>query len=458
MATPHWKRMKRRILGSAVIVILAGLAYGLFFINSLLPIITGYPAKYLCSAVFISNRIPADVEALDLHFSFIKYTKSEVNFKDSSVTSSFLWGKSKAIYRKGFGCTLVRGTDEATLRAVKFPKSQVVKYNQDTVAWPMGNLIPDTIRGIDKLKLAEITHKLMIDKGYNGNAFAFMVVYKGNPVTESYGNKFNLNTRFQSWSMAKSFTNAMVGIMVKEGKLDILKHVNLPEWQNDSRKQITINDLMQLQSGLKWNEDYGTRSDVTAMLYCVADFARYTFNRPLNSPIGSKWSYSSGSANVVHYIMRKTLNNDAEYYNFANTYLFNKIGITNAVTEVDPSGTEVGSSYLYATARDYARFGLLYLQDGMFNGERILPEGWVNYTTTPASGSKGAYGSLFWLNKSKYYPSAPEDMYSCNGYEGQRIFIIPSKELVVVVLGYSPKPDKVMNFDALLGDILKTIY
>ena len=457
MSTLHRKRMKKRILGTATVVLLAGITYGLFYINTLLPIITGYPAKYLCSAVFVSNRLPADVEALDLHFSFIKYTKSKVNFQDSSVTSSFLWGKSKAIYRKGFGSTLLRGTDEATLRSIKFPKSQVTKYNQDTIAWPMGNLLPDTITGIDKLKLAEITKKLMIDNAYNGTAFAFMVVHKGIPVAESYRREFNVKTRFQSWSMAKSVTNALVGVMVKEGKLDIFKPVNLPQWQNDERKHITINDLMHMQSGLKWNEDYGARSDVTAMLYCEHDFARYTFNRPLDFPIGSKWYYSSGSPNIVQYIMRKTLHNDARYYNFANTSLFNKIGINDAVIEVDPSGTEVGSSYLYATARDYARFGLLFLQDGLFNGERILPVGWVKYTTTPASGSKGIYGALFWLNSTKYYPSAPEDMYSCNGHEGQRIFIIPSKDLVIVVLGYSPKPDRVMNFGALLGDILKTI-
>ena len=129
----------------------------------------------------------------------------------------------------------------------------------------------------------------------------------------------------------------------------------------------------------------------------------------------------------------------------------------DAVFEVDAAGTQVGSSYLYATARDYARYGLFCLNDGVSNGERILPEGWMKYSTTPASDSKGKYGSLFWLNTSKYYPAAPEDMYSCNGHDGQQIFIIPSKDLVVVVLGYSPKPDRVMKFDALLGDVISAI-
>ena len=257
--------------------------------------------------------------------------------------------------------------------------------------------------------------------------------------------------------MAKSFTNALAGIMVGDGKWDINRPANIQEWQNDERKKITINDLMQMQSGLRWNEDYGTRSDVTQMLYCESDFAKFTYDQPFAFPAGNRWYYSSGSVNVVNYLMRKTIGSDTEYYRFAQTQLFNKIGMPDAVFEVDASGTQVGSSYVYATARDYARFGQLYLNDGVFNGERILPEGWVKYSTTPASGSEGKYGSLFWLNQSKYYPAAPEDMYSCNGHDGQQIFIIPSKELVIVLVGYSPKPDRVMKFNDLLSDVLSAV-
>lgn len=457
MTTSSSRRMKKRILWSVMAILIAGLAYGVFYINSLLPIITGYPAKYLCSAVFVSNRAQAEVEAMDLHFSFITYTKNLVDFQDSSVTSSFLWGKSKAIYRKGFGATLLRGVSKGELRKIKFTKSEGKACNQDTIAWPMGNKVPNAMTNIDTVKLAEITEKLMDEDGYNGHAFAFMVVHKGIPVVESYQPAFNAKTRFLSWSVAKSFTNTLAGIMVKDGKWDINQPAGIPEWKNDKRKNITINNLMQMQSGLRWNEDYGNRSDVTVMLYCENDFAKYTYNRPLDFPVGNKWYYSSGSANVVNYLVRKTLNNDMEYSQFAQNNLFNKIGMPDAVLEVDASGTQVGSSYLYATARDYARFGLLYLQDGIFNGERILPEGWVKYTSTPSSDSNGEYGSLFWLNKSNKYPSAPADMYSCNGHDGQQIFIIPSKELIVILLGYSPKPDYKMNFDGLLGDILGTI-
>lgn len=448
---------RKRILWSVLTILIIGLGYGAYYINSLLPIITGYPAKYMCSAVFVSGREQAEVEAMDLHFSFIKFTKNVVNLQDSSVTSSFLWGKSKAIYRKGFGATLLRGVTEVDLRKIEFPKSRAT-YNQDTIAWPLGNVMPAKTTNVDTLKLEEITEKLMDADGYNGHAFAFMVVHKGIPVVEAYQPQFNAKTRFLSWSMAKSFTNALGGIMVKDGKWNINQPVNIPEWQTDERKNITINNLMQMQSGLRWNEDYGNRSDVTQMLYCANDFAKFTYDQPFAFQAGSHWYYSSGSVNIVNYLMRKTIGNDNEYYNFAQKRLFNKIGISDAVFEVDASGTQVGSSYIYATARDYARFGTLYLQDGIFNGERILPEGWVKYTTTPASDSSGKYGSLFWLNSSKYYPAAPEDMYSCNGHDGQQIFIIPSKELIVVLVGYSPKPDRVMKFNDLLRDILETIH
>ncbi len=456
MATSSSKRIRKQILRSFLIILLVGLGYGIYFINSLLPIATGYSAKYLCSAVFVSNRQQAEVEAMDLHFSVIQYAKNIVDFQDSSVTSSFLWGKSKAIYRKGFGATLLRDVSEEELRKIKFPESSV-SFHQDTIPWPLGNVLPDTTTNIDKAQLNEIAQKLMNNDGYNGHAFAFMVVHKGIPVAEAYQPEFNAKTRFLSWSMAKSFTNSLAGILVKDGKMDINQPVDLPEWQNDERKNITINSLMQMQSGLRWNEEYGSRSDVTVMLYCENDFARFTYDQPFAYPAGKKWYYSSGSVNVINYLMRKTIGNDQDYYRFAQWRLFSKIGMPDAVFEVDESGTQVGSSYIYATARDYARFGLLYLQDGVFNGERILPEDWVKYTTTPAADSNGKYGSLFWLNSSNYYPAAPADMYSCNGHDGQQIFIIPSKELIVVLVGYSPKPDHVMKFNELLGDILSTI-
>ena len=212
-----------------------------------------------------------------------------------------------------------------------------------------------------------------------------------------------------------------------------------------------------MQSGLKWNEDYGSRSDVNLMLFNEGDMSRFAVSCTSEYPAGTNWKYSSGTANIISSLIRNEFESDTSCYAFIQDQFFEKIGITDAVFEVDPSGDFVGSSYLYATARDYARFGLLYLNDGVFNGEQILPEGWVDYTRTPASASNGEYGALFWLNRSGKFPSAPEDMYSCNGHDGQYIFIIPSRDLVIVVLGFSPKPDNEIDLDRLLKDILATV-
>jgi hypothetical protein len=184
--------------------------------------------------------------------------------------------------------------------------------------------------------------------------------------------------------------------------------------------------------------------------------SEYAYDKPMEYPAGTHWYYSSGTANIVSFLIREQFENDSSYYAFAETQLFDKLGMPDAEFEVDPSGTFVGSSYIYATARDYARFGLLYLNDGIFNGERILPEGWVKYTKTPASDSKGEYGAFFWLNKCKKMPSVSEDIFYCQGHDGQAIYIIPDEEMVVVILGYSPRSDQI-DFNRLLKDIIGTL-
>ena len=440
----------------AILILLAVIIIGAsVYLNSLLPIITGYAAKNLCSAVFVSGREQSEVEAADLNFSFISYTKNRVDVTDQSVTSRFLWGRSKAIYRDGFGVTLVRDADEESLRNIKFPEGGEAGYSGDTLPWPMGDIILDTITGIDLGELESVTGSLVGDNEYGGSAYAIIVLYNGMPVAEAYKPQFSASTPFLSWSMAKSITNALVGVMVREDGLNINSTGILPQWDGDSRNSISLHNLMQMQSGLEWNEDYGNRSDVTVMLHCTGDFAEYAINQDLAYDPGTHWYYSSGTTNIVSYFIRQQFENDGEYYAFPYTRLFHRIGITDAVLEPDASGTFVASSYLYMTARDYARFALLFLNDGIFNNERILPEGWVDYSVTPASASEGGYGSFFWLNRAGEVPSAPEDMYMCIGHDGQRIFMMPSQDLAVVVLGYSPGGS--MDFSRLLGDILKTL-
>ncbi len=449
---------KKKVFYGTLLLFAAIVAGAVVYVNSLMPIITGYAAKNLCSNVFVSGRDAKEIEDIDLNFSFIKFTRNKVDREEQSVTSSFLWGRSKAIFREGFGVTLIRDASEKELRNDVYAVDTDPGYRPDTTAWPLGDVVPDTLdTGIDKPALTEIARKLMSDTAYGGIPFAFVVLHKGMPVAETYRPGLGRDTRFLSWSVAKSFTNAIAGVLVQMGKMDVSEPAGFEEWKNDDRKRITINDLLQMQSGLEWNEDYGSRSDVNLMLFNAADMSRFAVTHPLEHPAGTSWKYSSGTANIITSLIRNEFDSDTSCYAFIHDRFFEKIGITDAVFEVDPSGDLVGSSYLYATARDYARFGLLYLNDGVFCGERILPEGWVDYTRTPASASGGEYGALFWLNRSKTFPSAPEDMFSCNGHDGQMIFILPSNDLVVVVLGFSHKPDNSLDFDTLLKDILETI-
>jgi hypothetical protein len=255
--------------------------------------------------------------------------------------------------------------------------------------------------------------------------------------------------------MAKSFTNALVGIMVKKGLLNINAPADIPQWKNDKRSSITIENLMQMNTGLKWNEDYGNLSDVTVMLYEASDMAKFTYEKPLAYRPDSIWYYSSGATNIVSYLIRKKLNNDAEYYAFPRRELFNPTGMRSVIFETDASGTFAGSSYLYASMRDYVRFGLLYLNKGNWFGNQILPVDWVHKTIKPANGSNGKYGSFFWLNLSNLYPGVPCDMFFCDGHDGQFIYIIPSLQLVVVRTGFSKKGD--FNFQKFLAEVVATI-
>jgi len=501
------KKTARKLLRIMLAVLAAALLGGCLYLNSLMPIITGYAAKNLASAVFISGREPADVEALDLHFSFIKFTRNRVDFEKQTVTSRFLWSKSIAAFREGYGVTLLRGRgkDREALLAQSWPLTQgdsalaqgdpalplaadeaegtppalaqsdpaqssatgdsALARGDSALAAGDSALAAETVRGGAPAALAAgdsalaarlepVARALVDERAYNGHPFAFIVLHKGAVVAERYDRGIGPDTRLLSWSMAKSFTNALTGIMAGDGIVDIHAPLDIPEWQQDGRKDITLNDLLQMQSGLEWNEDYGNRSDVNLMLHRETDMGAFALSKPLRYTPGTHWYYSSGTTNIVMRWLRSRFPSDEAFLSYLHDRLFKPLGFRNPYFEPDMSGTPVGSSYLYATARDYARFGQMYLDDGCVAGERILPEGWVDYTVTPASDSKGGYGAFFWLNRDKSIADAPEDMFSCFGHDGQRIFIIPSKELVAVVLGYSNLPDHMIAFDRLLQDIL----
>ena len=446
--------MKKRILTITGLLILAGIIAGVLRLDILLRVATGYHAKILCSSVFISGRKSDDVKANELNFSLIKFVSCKVDTVRKSVTSYLLWRSSTAVYRQGYGTMLLPGGGDAQDRRKPFPRLPGPGYDPDTVPWPQGNRLPDNLQAGASDKLQSIADRLVEGHEFGGNPYAFIVLHRGVPVVERYKAGFTPATRFPAWSMAKSVTCSLAGLLVADGLLDTGSTTGIGAWKNDERRRITVKDLLQMQSGLEWNEDYGNLSDVTRMLFTSDDFARYTENKPPAHPAGTHWYYTSGTTNLLTSLMRRSFPSDSAYLAFPYLRLFYPLGVTQAVFETDPAGSFAGSSYLFATARDFARFGLLWLNDGVFDGKRILPEGWVRFATTPASHSGKKYGACFWLNGGGRYPSAPADMYFCIGVDGQRIFMVPSKDLVVVVLGYSHEPENKLNFDRLLGSLL----
>ena len=434
----------RRIIGAVLLVAILG---GGIYLDSLMPVITGYAAKNLASAVFVSGRNAEEVEALDLNFSLIRFASNTVDYENKTVTSRFLWCTSTAVYREGYGVTLLCGDDANKLREQVFPL-----LPDTTIVKPL----PQGDSAVSA-RFAPIAKAFVDDHAYHGHPFAFVVLHKGGIVAEHYDQGIGPDTKLLSWSMAKSFVNALVGMMVKDSLIDIHAPLPIPEWQDDDRKTITLHDLMQMQSGLEWNEDYGARSDVNVMLHCEEDMGLYALQKPLEYKPGTHWYYSSGSTNIVVRYLRSLFSSDEAFLSYMRERLFAPLGIRNAIFEQDMSGTPVGSSYLYITAKNFARFGQMYLDDGCVDDERILPEGWVDYTCTPASNSENRYGAFFWLNRGGKYPDVPKDMYWCDGHDGQCIFIIPSCQLVVVILGFSPKPDHVIDFNTLLKDIISSI-
>ena len=465
------KKWQRRSLWGLLIImifVVGGLGW---FVYQAVPIGTGYAAKYLCSSVFISQQDPGvvfkdDIRAVDRTLTQI--IDVEVDYTQKAVTAKALglW-KSKAIYRQGCGCTLVVGATEEELRSQPLPAFTPRRLPENQ-PWPSGETDPVKTppAGWNDEKLRQAIDRHFAEPGpdQKKQTRAVVVVYDGRLVAESYAPGFHKDLPLLGWSMAKSVTSTVLGVMVQKGMIDIRRPAPVPEWQNpgDPRRAITIDQLLRMSSGLKFEEVYKPLHGVTTMLYSSRDFGAFAAGQPLEIQPDQEWHYSSGTANLLARIIRQTLEAAGQNsVSFIRRELFDRLGMTSAVFELDPSGTFVGSSYLMATPRDWARFGLLYLQDGIWQGQRVLPEGWVNYSSTPTPPApRGQYGAHFWLNAGsasnradRVWPRLPSDAFFADGYQGQRVVIIPSRKLVVVRFGLTPTPAD-MEFETFLVDVL----
>ncbi len=436
--------LKRVLLAVIVLTVVVG---GYFFYKTyrLVNIGAGFAAKVMCSSVFISGRTVESVWQNELALKPLRYVDTQIDPEQNMVKASGLWGlcQRRAVYRPGLGATL-----DIPLSSPGLPDLAPALLPNDE-EWPLGTrvdltAIPSEINS-ERLNVALDSAFSEPFRFKKRRTRAVIVVYKGKIVAERYAAGFDQTTPQLGWSMTKSVVNALVGILVKQGKLVLNEKAPVPDWRSpdDPRGNITLDHLLRMKSGLVFNESYRhPDSDVLKMLFDCRNAAEFAADQPLKHPPGKVWHYSSGTTNIISAIIRWTVSDSLQaYWRFVHEQLFLPLGMKSAVLEPDPSGTFVGSSYMYATPRDWARFGLFCLQDGVWQGERILPEGWIDYSTrlTPESKHQN-YGAHFWLapqTAEENVPPLPEDLFYLAGHDGQYVSIVPSRSLIIVRLGLS---------------------
>jgi CubicO group peptidase (beta-lactamase class C family) len=415
-----------------------------------LPMAAGMAAKLACSGVFVSNRPLADVVSKDIErlTPLARGINYNLDSERSTITATKGGVTRTALYRPGLGCTLAVDTDLQTLRQ-QAPGVVPMTPASPQALWPLGDEVesgrvapdidePALRRAVDAA-FADDTPDQAIDTR------ALLVVYDGRIVAERYAPGFSKDTRFLGWSASNSVLATLVGALITDGKLRLEDPAPIAEWRGDARREITIANLLQMSSGLAFSEPYVPGSDSMTMLFLKGDMAGFAAAKPLQNKPGAQWYYASGTANILARVVLQAAGGSLPAAtNYARQRLFEPAGMTSAVFEPDAKGAFVGSSYFYATARDWARFGLLYLDGGTINGRRLLAPSFVSYVQRPAPASPRAdYGAQFWLNgfepnsKLRQFPSLPEDTYMARGHNRQTIAVFPSRKAVIVRLGWT---------------------
>jgi CubicO group peptidase (beta-lactamase class C family) len=420
-----------------------------------LELISGFSAKSVASGHFIDHRPQDIIEKSDNDFGLIGLATNQIN-ESGKFTTATVFGlkKRKAIYRAGLGATLI-DDDFNVMKPYEVPKRTKSK---NKLLFPYGDIEPkDTVfANVDYAKLNKVVANAFDAKGHNDKRTrSVLVIYKDEIIAEKYAEGFTKNNVILGWSMTKSITGTLFGILQKQGRFDIYKPAPIAEWQNDNRRNITTNDLLHMNSGLEWEEHYDRICDATKMLFQTEDMSRSQLIKPAIFKPNTHWNYSSGTTNLLSGILRKQFKTHQEYLDFWYSALIDKIGMHSMLIETDMAGNYVGSSYGWATTRDWSKLGLLYLHKGNWNGEQLFDASWAKYVSTPTNTSHGRYGAQFWLNAGGHFPDVQRDMYYCNGFQGQMVAIIPSMDLVIVRMGLTEEPQ--FDFNGFLSGIVGSV-
>ena len=404
----------------------------------LLQVGDSYAAKIACSNVFLAGRDAQTVLADDVQAPgnpILKAVMLDVDKDKGKVTARLLGyaAPRSSVYRPGYGCTNL--ADEAIAPTALPPLPQPTAPDAN-VEWPIGNhagaSFDPALSGI-----------LADDKLRGPGMRAIVVVHHGKIVAETYGPGFDDKTPLIGWSMTKTVNAILAGRAAQMGLLSFDDKNLFPEWTKDDRKDITLKSLAAMQSGLAFNEDYGDVSDVTRMLYLQPDMAGFTTSQPLTAKPDTQFNYSTGTSVVIARYWMKKMPDKATALAFPRKELFNPLGMQSAVLEVDQTDTFAAGSYLYASARDWARIGQFLLQGGVWNGTRLVSEDFMKMMRTANSTSDGVYTQMqSWLTGPGEEPNAsfgaPADTFWLQGHDGQTVAVVPSRDLVVVRMGLSP--------------------
>lgn len=415
-----------------------------------------YAAKALCSGVFVSGLDPKRVaaeeyESLDPVF---KKLNKRVDVEAKEVeTSLFGLATAKAEFRSGAGCTLVQ-QDEKINQPIQG------STNRQFAPLPKSNLDPAGLNEALNFGFAET------GKGMPLNTRAIVVIKNGAVVAERYAEGISPDTPLKGWSMNKTITGLLIGTLIDRGKLKLDGPAPVKEWsgEDDPRRAISIRHLMQMRSGLDFDESYADMtSDAIKMLFLQPSASKYAAQSRLAHEPGTQWKYSSGTSNILAAIVReKAQAKGKEISEYMWDELLTPAGVTTAFLELDQGGDFVGSSYGYMGAHDWARLGLLMLRKGQGpDGTQIITPEWIQFMTEPNGITNGVYGGQTWLNAGVEkgadwtYKGVPSDMYYLSGHDGQFVVVIPSRDIVVVRLGESMYQNTNKHLGQLLRKILK---
>jgi CubicO group peptidase (beta-lactamase class C family) len=400
--------------------ILGGLFY--FLAYPKLPILSGYAARMACTCHFIQDRAVSSIKEQELGFSFFKYVDIDIDEEDDSATASvFGLSPRRAVLKGKKGCVLIQGDDDYHNA---YNRPSII----DTFEWNFSNaLTQDQKHQIDTF---------LYDQGstYVKKTRSCLIVHRDSIIYESYADGFNKDIPQLGWSMTKSVTGALIGEMIEDNLLDT-NQTNLFNLWKDERSKISLSDLLHMKSGLSWHEDYTDVSPATNMLFKSENVINKVLQVGMEANPGTHFEYSSGSSNLLFGLIREKLQDDEAYFHYPYDRLFAPLGMSSAFIETDETGNYIGSSYMWATPRDWAKFGLLYLHHGQWNDSQVIDSSWVNYTFESDVVSKGEYGTQFWHNDANSLKDSPKNMIYADGFQGQRVFIFPDQDLIIVRMG-----------------------